>query len=112
GKAGFAWLKRGLTPKHKSQIMALGIPGIGFRTEKSRFYPGGPTASHILGLVNIDNQGIAGMEKYIDSQGLSDLRDVGLADGRSLAPVRLSIDLRVQHVVRDVVFNAMQKYRA
>jgi cell division protein FtsI (penicillin-binding protein 3) len=110
--AGFAWLKRGLTPQQKSQIMALGIPGIGFRTEKSRFYPGGPTASHILGLVNIDNQGIAGMEKYIDEQGLSDLRDVGLADSRSLEPVRLSIDLRVQHVVRDVVVNAMQRYRA
>ncbi|RCW86048.1 peptidoglycan D,D-transpeptidase FtsI family protein [Phyllobacterium bourgognense] len=109
---GFAWLKRGLTPQQKSQIMALGIPGIGFRTEKSRFYPGGPTASHILGLVNIDNQGIAGMEKYIDEQGLSDLRDVGLADGRSLEPVKLSIDLRVQHVVRDVVITAMQKYRA
>nr|WP_315975317.1 penicillin-binding protein 2 [Phyllobacterium zundukense] len=109
---GFAWLKRGLTPQQKSQIMALGIPGIGFRTEKARFYPGGPTASHILGLVNIDNQGIAGMEKYIDEQGLSDLRDVGLADGRSLEPVKLSIDLRVQHVVRDVVITAMQKYRA
>lgn len=110
--AGFAWLKRGLTPQQKSQIMALGIPGIGFRTEKSRFYPGGPTASHILGLVNIDNQGIAGMEKYIDEHGLSDLRDVGLADSRSLEPVRLSIDLRVQHVVRDVVVQAMEKYRA
>ncbi|MCO4315968.1 penicillin-binding protein 2 [Phyllobacterium sp. 21LDTY02-6] len=110
--SGFAWLKRGLTPQQKSQIMALGIPGIGFRTEKARFYPGGPTASHILGLVNIDNQGIAGMEKYIDAQGLSDLRDVGLADSRSLEPVRLSIDLRVQHVVRDVVVQAMQKYSA
>jgi cell division protein FtsI (penicillin-binding protein 3) len=109
---GFAWLKRGMTPQQKSQIMALGIPGIGFRTEKSRFYPGGPTASHILGLVNIDNQGIAGMEKYIDEHGLSDLRDVGLADSRSLEPVKLSIDLRVQHVVRDVVVTAMQKYRA
>ncbi|MEJ1120241.1 penicillin-binding protein 2 [Phyllobacterium sp. CCNWLW109] len=111
-KAGFAWLKRGLTPQQKSQIMALGIPGIGFRTEKARFYPGGPTASHILGLVNIDNQGIAGMEKYIDEHGLSDLRDAGLADSRSLEPVRLSIDLRVQHVVRDVVVQAMQKYSA
>jgi cell division protein FtsI (penicillin-binding protein 3) len=111
-KAAFAWLKRGLTPQQKSQIMGLGIPGIGFRTEKTRFYPGGPTASHILGLVNVDNQGIAGMEKYIDEQGLSDLRDVGLASGRSLAPVKLSIDIRVQHVVRDVVVNAMQKYKA
>ncbi|MFC4625423.1 peptidoglycan D,D-transpeptidase FtsI family protein [Daeguia caeni] len=112
GEQGFIWIKRGLTPKQQSQIMALGLPGIGFRTEKRRFYPGGPTASHILGLVNIDNQGIAGMEKYIDSQGLSDLRSVGLATGQSLEPVRLSIDIRVQHIVRDVLVKAMERYRA
>ncbi|QND52185.1 penicillin-binding protein 2 [Phyllobacterium sp. 628] len=112
GEAGFAWLRRGLTPKLKSQIMALGIPGIGFRTETSRIYPGGPTAAHILGLVNVDNQGIAGMEKYIDGQGLTDLRAAGLAHGRSLEPVRLSVDLRVQHVVRDVLVNAVERYRA
>ncbi len=110
--AGFVWIKRGLTPRQQSQIMALGVPGIGFRTEKRRFYPGGPTASHILGLVNVDNQGIAGMEKYIDSQGLTDLRSVGLATGQSLEPVRLSIDIRVQHIMRDVLVKAMERYRA
>lgn len=110
--AGFVWIQRGLTPRQQSQIMALGVPGIGFRTEKKRFYPGGPTASHILGLVNIDNQGIAGMEKYIDSQGLSDLQSAGLAAQQSLAPVRLSIDIRVQHIMRDELALAMQRYRA
>ncbi|GAB1582484.1 peptidoglycan D,D-transpeptidase FtsI family protein [Phyllobacterium phragmitis] len=111
-EAGFVWIKRGLTPRQQSQIMALGIPGVGFRTEKTRFYPGGPTASHILGLVNIDNQGIAGMEKYLDSQGLTDLQSTGLAFQQGLEPVRLSIDLRVQHVVRDELVQAMQRYRA
>jgi cell division protein FtsI (penicillin-binding protein 3) len=110
--AGFVWVKRGLTPKQQSQIMALGLPGVGFRTEKTRFYPGGPTASHILGLVNIDNQGIAGMEKYIDSQGLTDLQSTGLAAQESLEPVKLSIDLRVQHIVRDELVQALQRYRA
>ncbi|WP_439272072.1 peptidoglycan D,D-transpeptidase FtsI family protein [Pseudochrobactrum sp. HB0163] len=110
--AGFVWIQRGLTPRQQSQIMALGVPGIGFRTEKSRFYPGGPTASHILGLVNIDNQGIAGMEKYIDSQGLSDLRQAGLAQPENLEPFRLSIDLRVQHIMRDELVQAIAKYRA
>lgn len=111
-EAGFVWIKRGLTPRQQSQIMALGIPGVGFRTEKTRFYSGGPTASHILGLVNIDNQGIAGMEKYLDSQGLTDLQSTGLAFQQGLEPVRLSIDLRVQHVVRDELVQAMQRYRA
>ena len=39
----FQWLRRQLTPKQQSQILALGIPGIGFRPEKRRFYPGGAT---------------------------------------------------------------------
>jgi len=110
--AGFVWIKRQLTPRQQSDIMALGLPGIGFRTEKRRFYPGGPTASHILGLTNIDNQGIAGMEKYIDDQGLADLQASGLAVAKDLKPVRLSIDLRVQHIVRDEVASALEKYHA
>jgi cell division protein FtsI (penicillin-binding protein 3) len=110
--AGFVWLKRQLTPRQQSDIMALGLPGIGFRTEKRRFYPGGPTASHILGLTNIDNQGIAGMEKYIDDNGLADLQASGLAIADDLQPVKLSIDIRVQHIVRDEVAQAMQRYHA
>jgi cell division protein FtsI (penicillin-binding protein 3) len=110
--AGFVWLKRQLSPKQQNDIMQLGIPGIGFRTEKRRFYPGGPTASHILGLVNIDNQGIAGLEKYIDEQGLADLQASGLAIATDLKPVRLSLDIRVQHIVRDELAQAMEKYRA
>ncbi|QPB21857.1 penicillin-binding protein 2 [Rhizobium sp. 007] len=108
----FAWLRRQLTPKQQSQILALGIPGIGFRPEKRRFYPGGPTASHILGYVNIDNRGVAGMEKYIDDQGLADLASVGMTSDQPLEPVKLSIDLRVQNIVRDVVINAVTNYEA
>lgn len=108
----FQWLRRQLTPKQQSQILALGIPGIGFRPEKRRFYPGGTTASHIVGYVNIDNRGMAGMERYIDSQGLADLRDLGMTGDSPLEPVKLSIDLRVQHILRDVVVNAVDKFKA
>jgi cell division protein FtsI (penicillin-binding protein 3) len=110
--AGFVWLRRQLTPKQQNDIMQLGIPGIGFRTEKRRFYPGGETASHIVGLTNIDNKGISGLEKYIDDQGLADLQATGLAVATDLKPVRLSIDLRVQHIVRDEISRAMEKYHA
>jgi len=110
--AGFVWLRRQLTPRQQAEIMALGLPGIGFRTEKRRFYPGGPTAAHILGLTNIDNKGIAGIEKYLDDQGLADLQETGLADPESLEPVKLSIDVRVQHIVRDEVSQALERYHA
>jgi cell division protein FtsI (penicillin-binding protein 3) len=110
--SGFQWLRRQLTPKQQADIMALGIPGIGFRPEKRRFYPGGTTASHIVGHVNVDNRGIAGMEKYIDSQGLADLFDLGMTVDEEMEPVALSVDLRVQHIVRDELAAAMERYDA
>ncbi|CUX52092.1 MULTISPECIES: penicillin-binding protein 2 [Agrobacterium] len=109
---GFQWLRRQLTPRQQADILNLGIPGIGFRPEKRRFYPGGPTASHIIGHVNVDNQGLAGMERYLDQQGLADLRAVGLASGAPLEPVKLSIDMRVQNIVREVVVKAKSAYEA
>ena len=111
-EAGFVWLKRELTPSQQSKIFALGIPGIGFRAETRRFYPNGQTASHILGHVNIDNVGIAGIEKYIDDNGLADLRAAGFGSTRNMEPVKLSIDLRVQHFVRDELAKAMERYQA
>lgn len=110
--AGFVWLKRQLSPRQQADIMALGIPGLGFRTEKRRFYPGGPTASHILGLVNVDNKGIAGMEKWVDEQGLADLQALGLAARDTLEPVQLSIDLRVQYLLREELVSAVDRYKA
>ncbi len=110
--SGFQWLRRQLTPRQQADILNLGIPGIGFRPEKRRFYPGGPTASHIIGHVNVDNQGLAGMERYLDQQGLADLRATGLASGVALEPVRLSIDLRVQNIVREIVVKAKNDYQA
>ena len=111
-KSHFQWLRRQLTPKQQNQILSLGIPGIGFRPEKRRFYPGGPTASHVIGHVNIDNRGIAGMEKYIDSQGLADLAAVGMTSDAPLEPVRLSLDLRVQNILREELVAAKDRYTA
>jgi cell division protein FtsI (penicillin-binding protein 3) len=111
-QAGFVWLRRQLSPRQQADILALGVPGLGFRTEKRRFYPGGATASHILGLVNIDNKGIAGMEKYIDDQGLADLQALGLAGPDTLEPVKLSIDIRAQHVLHDELADALERYHA
>ena len=108
----FQWLRRQLTPKQQSQILALGIPGIGFRPEKRRFYPGGPTAAHVIGFVNIDNRGVAGMERFMDNQGLKDLTALGMTSDAPLEPLRLSIDLRVQSALHDVLANAMQKYES
>lgn len=110
--AKFAYIQREITPRQQQAIHRLGIPGIGFQVENRRFYPGGPSASQILGTVNIDNQGIAGIEKYVDGSFLDDLHAAGFANGHALEPVRLSIDLRVQHVVRDELVQAVDRFHA
>jgi cell division protein FtsI (penicillin-binding protein 3) len=112
GDKGFVWVKRELTPAIQERIMQLGIPGLDFVTESKRFYPGGTESAHILGAVNIDNQGIAGMEKDMDDEGVALLQSIGLARGNELQPVNLSIDLRVQHVMHDVLADALTRYKA
>jgi cell division protein FtsI (penicillin-binding protein 3) len=114
GDRGFVWLQRELTPEIEEQIMRLGIPGIDFITESRRFYPGMREASHILGAVNVDNQGIAGIERYMDGDGqdVALLQELGLARGNALAPVNLAVDARVQHALHAELTDAMTRYQA
>jgi cell division protein FtsI (penicillin-binding protein 3) len=111
-KRGFVWLKREITPKQQREIHRLGIPGVGFLTENKRVYPNAATVSQVIGLVNIDNQGIAGMEKWLDGQGLAALHMAGLATDRLQRPVQLSLDLRAQYAMRDELVKAREKFHA
>ena len=111
-KRGFVWLKREITPKQQLEIHRLGIPGVGFLTENKRVYPNGPVVSHEIGHVNIDNQGIAGIEKWLDGQGLAALHMAGLATDRLQKPVNLALDLRVQFALRDELIAAREKFKA
>jgi cell division protein FtsI (penicillin-binding protein 3) len=111
-RKGFVWLKREITPSQQKEIHNLGIPGIGFLRENKRVYPSGSEVAHLIGLVNIDNQGIAGMEKWLDTNGLADLHRAGFATDRLQKPVELSIDLRVEHALRDELLKAKEHYHA
>jgi cell division protein FtsI (penicillin-binding protein 3) len=109
---GFVWLKREITPKQQQEIHRLGIPGVGFLTENKRVYPNGPVVSHEIGHVNVDNQGIAGIEKWLDGQGLAALHMAGLATDRLQRPINLGLDLRVQFALRDELAKAREKFKA
>ncbi len=111
-KKGFVWLKREITAKQQQQIHRLGIPGIGFLRENKRAYPNGAVVSHLIGHVNIDNQGIAGIERWLDKNGLADLHLAGFATDRQQKPVELAVDLRVQHALRDELMTAREKFKA
>ncbi len=97
----FVWLRRNLTPREQWEVNRLGIPGLDFMREFSRVFPHGPLLGHVLGYVDSDNTGIAGLESRYDEQ----LRRGG-------EPLRLTIDLRVQYILRDELRKAMIEFKA
>lgn len=100
----FVWLKRKLTPRQKWQVNALGITGFDFQTEEERVYPQGALASHILGFVDIDGKGLAGIERFFDSR----LKDPNFADEALV----LSVDARVQHALSDELSHTIERFSA
>ncbi len=113
-RAGFVWIKREISPAQMAQVYRLGLPGIGFMPEYKRVYPNGAVASHVLGFTDKDNKGIAGIEKFIDNNGLNDLNGLGFGAVRSadLKPVDLSIDMRVTYAMRDELQKGMDRFKA
>src|SRR5580704_1290786 len=112
-KKGFVWVKRQVTAKEQQEIFHLGLPGVGFFPENKRVYPNGPVGAHVLGFVDKDNIGIAGMERYLDNQSLTDPHVAGFSvDPASLKPVRLSLDLRATHALRDELAAGLTRFRA
>jgi len=101
GERGFVWVRRHLTPRQQYEVNRLGIPGLDFQTEERRVYPAGPLGAHLLGHTDIDNQGLMGVERQFDDE----LR-------RRQEPLRLSLDLRVQHALRAELRKAMAEFAA
>ena len=97
----FVYLARHITPRQQMAINALGIPGVYFEPTERRRYPMGRAAAQILGGVDVDGHGVAGVERFFE-QRLSEDGD----------PMRLSLDVRVQAVVRDELSKAMTEFQA
>jgi cell division protein FtsI (penicillin-binding protein 3) len=109
-RRGFIWIKRHITPRQQRAIHRLGIPGVGFVYENKRVYPNGALASHVLGFVNVDNVGISGLERYLDASGLTHASENSF--DKPILPLALSIDLRVQNVLRQILVEGLDTYRA
>ncbi len=100
GERQFAYLARALTPREAQRVNDLGIPGLHFEAAERRAYPQGRAAAHILGGVDVDGNGIAGIEKFFDER-------LRLRRGEAL---RLSVDVRVQLALRDAVQRAIAEF--
>lgn len=110
---GFEWIERKISPQAQQELWSLGIPGVGFRRETRRVYPNGAEAGQVLGAVNIDNKGIAGIERWIDQNGLEALQMAGMRlNSRNLEPVHLSLDLQVQHAFAFELKKEIERYQA
>ncbi len=97
----FVWIQRNLTPTQHFDINRLGLPGVRFQRAERRVYPHGRAAAHVLGLTDLDGRGIAGVERFFDAR----LRE-------RAGPLHLSLDIRLQSIVRDELARAVQEFRA
>ncbi len=99
-KSRFVWLKRKITPDEQYAVLELGQPGLNFKKEDRRVYPQGGLAAHLVGYTNLDNKGLAGVERSFDSL---------LEGGQEL---KLTLDIRLQHVLRREVGRAISEFAA
>lgn len=79
----FEWVKRGLTPYQAAAVHRLGIPGLTILPTVQRAYPAGSGAAQILGITNVDNEGMSGIEWYIDQKLMGQLTRPRSISGRS-----------------------------
>ncbi len=64
----------------------------------------------MIGYVNIDNQGVAGIERYVDEVvGVESVQGATLTER---PPVRLSLDIGVQYAVEAELADAIDRYQA
>jgi cell division protein FtsI (penicillin-binding protein 3) len=65
---GFVFIARQAEWELAEPVTKLGQPGIHWYTEPKRVYPAGSLAAQVVGFVNIDNQGIEGLEYGYDEE--------------------------------------------
>ena len=100
-KPEFIYIARQITPREQLAINRLGIPGVYFEPTERRRYPQGRVAAQVMGGVDIDGHGTAGVERAFEQRLHDDAE-----------PLRLSIDVRVQAVVREELEHAKQEFSA
>lgn len=123
----FMYLKRHVLPEVAEKLSNQETPGIFLVREYRRYYPAGEIAAHIVGLTNIDDQGLEGVEFAFDKwlHGVSGKKKV-LKDGvgtviadielvqepRHGKDLNLSIDKRIQYLAHRELKRTIAQYEA
>ncbi len=127
-KRRFIWIRRRLDHSDYEKIKAWGIRGLAFKEEFKRVYPHQNLASHVLGFVGREQQGLDGLEKKFESvlsgagKKIAVQRDARgralVEDGRIFAStpegsdVYLTIDKELQYWVEDQLDKAVKDNEA
>ena len=93
------WIKRNVSNHYLQKVYDMGETGIAITPTYLRKYPHDELVSHILGDVDIDNIGIAGIEKSFNQR---------LSKNEFIS----SIDIEIQYAVRDELLRGIKKYKA
>ncbi|HEV2860254.1 MAG TPA: penicillin-binding protein [Pyrinomonadaceae bacterium] len=121
----FVWLARKVEGEPAEALKALKIKGVYSMQEQVRRYPNGALASHVVGFVDLDSKGLAGVEQVYNASLKgeagrlvvdADARRHGFGsegtDARNGASVVLTIDQTVQFMVERALNAAVARSRA
>ena len=89
------------SPKRIDLILNSGVTGIHFSKTQTRLYPKGNLASHILGNVNRDGIGLAGIEHKMDDELKSNLNSI-----------QLTIDTNIQYILETEIKKQIKFFEA
>jgi cell division protein FtsI (penicillin-binding protein 3) len=117
---------RAVSPEQVQRVAALKLPGVVLQSDTRRYYPQFDLASHVLGFVDIDNHGQAGVERAYDAiirgrDGVAyvqvDARRQRLDTHVERAPepgatLELTLDLYLQHIVERELQAGIEENRA
>lgn len=122
----FTWIKRKIPLEVAEHLKQLKLPGIYLIEENRRYYPQGPLACHLLGGVNIDEAGLAGVEYYYNSELRGEegqkliMRDARrkeffiqtVKDTKPGKDLYLTIDSTIQYIAEKELQLAVEKFGA
>jgi len=124
-KRRFIWIARRLDADVAAKITALNLPGINTRLEPKRFYPNGSLASHVLGYVGLDGQGLGGVEQSFNEKISGEPGQLFLEKDANGKPyesyeiaakpgqtVVLTIDQSIQYLAEQALQDAVQRSHA
>ena len=101
-KNSYFYLKKNLTLDEKNKFWSLGEKGLIFEITQTRIYPHKNLFSHVLGQIDIDNNGISGIEKFYDT-------DLKKNDNQS---IHLSLDTNLQYLIREELLKSISTFQS